>query len=307
MKIRKKTSPRQQKRRHKKIIGSKYSCRTPSRERNRNFMVMELLTYVPEFRKDVSEIRKEFGIKEGGLEWDDIDKWALEKHLWAYSKERGGWGQDRIRKDFPSNEFEKKMFKIGTKYRLPFNFYALPYRGVPYFVLSGAIQSPEINYDIDFQMDTHNKTLLWASLIIYASLSKVEAEEMATDIRSVQSGLLPQAIKGIDIFAKKRYHQKIERDFILLNEQIARQDKPKKIKKFLPGSYLDILSKNKSNSEKELKKWERLNKHDVFVEYSSPTSKQIGKKQGVTGAAARQAKKRLNALAKELFGFGLEP
>jgi len=273
--------------------------------KGKNFMIMELLSYVPEFKKDVSETREKFKIdKDGFKSSDKLDKWATENDIWDYKNDYSR-NRDAVMKDFPLNTFEKRMLKLGIKYRLPFNFYGLPYRGVPLFILMGEIRPPDTNYDIDFRMN--GRKLLWTSLIVYASLSKAEAKEVAAYLRDIQLNLLPQAIKDIDIFAKKRDHANRERDLPLLNEQIIRSGKPKKIKSFLPGSYLDILNKRRTISVKELKKWERMNKTDIVVEYSNPTSRQIGKRHGVSGEAARQVKKRLNSLSKEFFGYDLEP
>lgn len=287
---------------------------------SKNLMVMEILTHVPEFKKDVCEIRKEFNIKEGGfelkkggfewndgLDWSEIQHWASEKDLWHYSESEynGSGEEEEIRKDFPSNKFEKRMLKIGIKYNLPFNFYAFPFRGVPYFIITGDIQAPNKNYDFYIHMD--GEKFLWASLIMYASLSEVEEKEAMTQLKSIFFNLMPNYFKGVDTFSRKRYHSNIKRNLILLEEQIARSDKPKKIKSFVSGSYMDILNKSKTISIKKLKKIERLNKGSVIVKYDNLTSEQIGKKQGVSGQTTRQIKKQLNSLAKELFGYNLEP
>jgi hypothetical protein len=65
------------------------------------------------------------------------------------------------------------------------------------------------------------------------------------------------------------------------------------------------VSKNKGCSKKELSRLERLHKNEIEVGYDNPTSKQIGKKRAVSGAATRQAKRRLHLLAESLFGYGL--
>jgi hypothetical protein len=279
----------------------KMKMKIPSSERTKNFMIMKLLSYVPEFQRDVVKIRKEFEIRESGIEFEEIEAWAINKTISSYYEEGRG-GLD-VQSDFPSNVFEEKMRKLGIKYRLPLNFYGLPYRGIPYFILTGQIQSPEQNYFIDF----HGKDdeLPWASLNIYAALSAAESKAMAKELRELQIELVPTVFKGADIFARKRYRGNLHRDFSLYEEQITRSGKPKKVKKFNPGSYIDIVSKNKGCSKKELSRLERLHKNEIEVGYDNPTSKQIGKKRAVSGAATRQAKRRLHLLAESLFGYGL--
>ncbi len=288
-------------------------------DQNKNFMVMKLLSYVPEFKKDVADIRKEMGIKEGGFEWDKSEmwKWADEKDLGYYQearhedKEEGTYylgitskSDNIVRKDFPSNFFEKKMSELGIKYKLPFNFYAFPCVGLPVFVLSGEISAPRSNYFTDFH-EAGDKTM-WISLVAYAPLSVKELKEASDELRDISMKILSEEFSGIDTLSKKRYHNKIFRDLSLFEEQVKREGKPKKVKKYEKWTYVDYLSKSKSTSVKILRQKERENKKDVSIEYSNLTSGQIGKKHGVTGVATRQAKKRLNSIAKELFGYDLE-
>lgn len=277
----------------------------PYDQRSKNFMVMKLLSHVPEFKNDVAELRKKFGINTDGFEsqWD-VERWATNKNkIWDhqdnFSKENDG-----AREVFPANPFEKKMFQLGVKYRLPSNFYVFPHRGLSVFVLTGRIIPPDFNYDIDFHFK--DGELLWTKLIAYVPLSKKEFENAMESSRETQLGIIPQFFKNRDLFTRRRYRDNVYRDLIMLSEQVERLNKPKKIKKYKNKSYLSLLKKSNTQSNKEMKQWERQNRADIMVDFDNPTSTQIGKKQGVSGDAARQAKKRLNTLAKELFGYDLE-
>jgi len=289
---------------------------------NKNFMVLKLLSHVPEFKKDVSEIRRKMGINENGFEWNKSEmwEWATKKDIEYYQGvEQVGdddewWSsfvsitpvEDKeVRKHFPSNTFEKKMFNLGTKYKLPFNFYAFPSMGLPRFILSGEIEAPRQNYYTSFH-EAGDETI-WTSLTAYAPLSAKELKEAMNELKDNNMDVLSTVMKGVDVLARKRYRNNMQRDLILLNEQSVRFGKPKLIKHIKQGSYLDFLSKDKTVSNKTTRRFERLNKKDVIVEYDKPTSKQIGRKLGVSGDATRQAKRRLNLFAKELFGYGLEP
>lgn len=276
----------------------------PPNQRNKNFMVMELLSHVPDFKKDIVELRKELGIKDGGLEsWWEMEEWAREKDITDYEADFNR-GDDDVRGSFPSNTLEKKAFEIGVKYRLPFNFYGFPYRGLPIFILTGRIVPPDTNYDIGFHFE--GEKLLWTELIAYAPLTKEELQKGAASLRETQLGLLPQFFKDSDAFARRRYRDKAYTDLLMLDEQVRRSGKPKKVKKYKGGSYLALLSKGKKRLDGKMKRLECLHKVDIQIVFDNPTSDEIGKKQGVSGEVARQAKKRLNSLAKELFGHGLE-
>lgn len=268
-------------------------------------MVMQLLSHVPEFKKDVSEARKEFEIERDGFRsFDELDNWANKNNFWDYEKDYSRSPFDII-KDFPSNKFQKEMLKIGIKYLLPFNFYGQPYRGVPYFILMNEIQSPEENYDVDFR--TNGDTLLYTSLVVYKPLNKTEAKNAMSHFLEIQRDIFPYVYKNADTFVKKRGRANIERDLALIEEQLARSGKPKKVESFVLGSYLDIVNKSRTASTRRLRSLKRSNKESVVVGYDNPTSRQIGKKHGVSGESTRQAKKRLNSIAEELFGYDLEP
>ena len=291
--------------------------------RNKNFMIFKLLSYVPEFKKDVEEIRKELGIRDGGFGWnvDEILKWASQNNIDNYEEEVRGdeelglvpyysvissqKSDEIIRKTFPSNNFEKKMLDIGTKYRLPFNFFAFPCEGLPRFILSGEIEPPRSNYYIDLH-EAGDKSF-WTSVTAYTPLSIKELGEATKELRDGYMSTISNVFEGIDAMAKTRYRNNIWRDLPLLEEQVSRLGKPKKVKRSESGSYLDHAINSKSISPKMKKKLERIYKKSVIVEYDKPTSKQIGKKRGLSGEATRQAKKRLNSIAKELFGYDLEP
>lgn len=272
-------------------------------------MIMKLLSYVPEFKRDVNETRKEFDIKEDGFEWgkNELYEWADKKDIWYYKGDESEPDEDRtsrsdedVIKNFPANPFENKMLNLGTKYKLPFNFYAYPYRGLPRFILSGQIEVSHHNFAIEIH-EAANKSI-WLSLTAFVPLSAKELKEAISELKSSME-MLPEFFNGIDTISKKRYRNNIIRDLVLLEAQTNRSGKPKRIKKYKPGSYMDQLSKSKTIS---VKKWEQLHKKDIFVEYDNQTSRQIGKKQGLKGDAVRQAKKRLNSLSKELFGYDLE-
>lgn len=280
---------------------------------SKNLIIFSLLLRVPEFKKDVKNIRKQFQIKDEGFKWGgkELLEWANKENIWYYQidedEDSGDWplvSASDTRRDFPSNKFEKSLYELGSKYRLPFNFYGFPYTGLARFILSNDTDEPPKNYDIDFR-DFKNDGFMWTSLVVYAPLSKKEAKEAMKNLENTQYDLLPIFIKGIDTIGKKRFGKNVERDLALFDEQNARNEKPKRIKKVKEGSYLEIVNKSKL-SDAQKRKAIKNNKHDITVGYSSPTSKEIGKKQKVSAAVARQSKSRSNTVAKELFGYSLE-
>jgi hypothetical protein len=288
----------------------KKSSKSPRPAPGKNLMVLQLLILVPEFRDDVTALRKEIGINEDGFQFPkELYEWAEKKDIWYYEGEEGleednpSATLESIQDNYPSNFFEEKMLEFGIKYKLPFNFYASPHRGLAPYVLSGRVSEPDSNFAINFKF--HDDTLLWTSLIAYAPLSKIEARKAVDSLRDTQMNTVPLFLKGSDTFGRKQKRTNMERDLSLFEKQVARSGKPKKIKMYEPGSYLEIASKSKTSQN--MKRVERIHKSSVFVDYDNPTSKQIGKKLGVSAAATRQAKKRLNLLAQELFGYDLEP
>ena len=276
---------------------------------NKNSMIFRILCHVPEFKKDVVDIRMRMGIRAGGFDFpkingtkgyekNDLTKWADKNKFRYYIL------NDQVN-DFPSNYFEKEMLKLGSKYKLPSIFYIIPGKGLPRFVLTGdmIIQSP--NYKIDIR--TKDKNLLYTSLIAYAPLSKHELKEAILKLSDAQLNFLPNFFKVNTLFAKKEYRNNISRDLLILGEQVNRTGKPKKIEQFESGSYLDYLNKSKDVKPKTLRRQKRIDKKNIKIKYDQPTSKEIGKKVGISADATRQAKRRLNKLSKELFGYNLEP
>ncbi len=300
-------------------VKNKRSLNSRAENQNKNLMILKLLSCVPEFKKDVKDIRTEMAIKIDGFRWDDSEmwEWASKKNLEYYQglpqgdEEEGtdhiglsSKDDEDVRKTFPSNFFEKRMLDLGTKYKLPFNFYAFPCDGLSRYILSGEIKADHPNYFTNFH-EAKDRTL-WTSLTAYMPLSGKELKDAMKEWQDDSMGILSALFEGVDALSKKRYRNKIDRDLFLIKEQIKRSSKPKKIKRYKQGSYLDILSKDQATSTKRKKILEHQNKKDVLVEYDNLTSKQIGKSRGVTGDTTRQAKKRLNLLAKGLFGFDLE-
>lgn len=287
---------------------------------SKNLMILKILTYVPEFEKDVERIRMEMDIKKDGFKWevDEIIGWASKRNINSYEESFVGdeeEGQtpysvisykndDEIRKNFPSNIFEKKIHDIGVKYKLPFNFYAFPDSGLPRYVLTGEIISPRQNFFVDFK-ELKDKSIL-VSLIAYTPLSKKEFVDVINEMGE-HTSLLSNFFDGIEKLSKKRYHNKILRDLETFNDQISKPGKPKKIKKYEQQSYLDYIMKSKDVSIRVKQRTERKCNDSIIVDYDKPTSKEIGKKHKVSGDAVRQSKKRLNSFAKEIFGYGLEP
>ena len=279
---------------------------------NKNLSIFKLLLRVPEFKKDIEATRIKFDIKESGFKWGgrELYDWAVKNNIEYYqidgSEDPADWpliSDASVRKDFPSNNFEERLYELGTKYRLPFNFYGFPYRAMARYILSNDITDPAENYDIGFR-DFRDDRLMWTSLIAYAPLSKKEAKQAMERLEDTQFRLLPIFIEGIDVIGKKRFGKNTERDLTLFDEQSMRSEKPKRIKKVKEGSYLEIVNKSKL-SDAQKRKAIKNNKHDITVGYSSPTSKEIGKKQKVSAAVARQSKSRSNSVAKELFGYSL--
>lgn len=297
---------------------SQKSKKTPKFDQNKNLMILKLLSLVTEFKKDVAEIRNDMGIHVSGFEWNNEDMWcwASQKKIDYYQKVEheneeegviyfgiGSKTDEDVRKTFPANDFENKMLYLGSKYKLPFNFYAFPTVGLARFVLSGEIIAPGQNYYTDFH-EAGDKTI-WISLVAYAPLSKKELGEAVQQLGQ-SMGVVTALLEETGRFINKRYRDNIERDLTLLSEQTSRFEKPKKVEHFKVGSYLDLINNSKSVSAKKMSKLKRQHTKDLVVDYSVPTSNQIGKKLGVSGDATRQAKRRLNSLVKELFGFDTE-
>jgi hypothetical protein len=280
---------------------------------NKNLMLFKLLTYVPEFQKDLEKIRQEMSIKPDVFKWptlsidDERDEaYENENELteWA-NKNDYPYYQFQFDKEFPLSPLGKEIYKIGIKYKLPFNFYNVPADGLTRYVLTNEILLPYQNYKIDFGIDDSN--LLYTSLIVYTKLNNKEAKDAILELNDTQKYILPIFYKNLDTVVKKRFHRKMSRDILLLEEQMSRSEKPKKIVTYLKGNYMDYLNKSNDFSKKEKIKVSRLHKKTRIIKYSELTSKNIGKKRGVSADVTRQSKKRLDSLAKDFFGYGLLP
>lgn len=284
-------------------------------ETSKNLMILELLTIVPEFQRDVEKVRKEFNINDSGFRWlsTEMFEWSSKKKIRYYQIEIDSNGeidnsrhyrnQNSIRKDFPSNSFEKRLLELGLKYRLPFNFYAFPYTGISRFILSNEIKTPPSNYDISFSVNENSFS--WASLIIYAPPSKEELKEINNELKN-NFEMLKHFSKGYDIvFGNTKNRKNLERDIILLNEQKERKGKPKKIEIY-DSEYLSSSLKSKDTSPKRKRKLKRDYKQYIKTEFSEPTSKEIGAKYDVSAEVTRKSKERINSSIKKLFGYDLE-
>jgi hypothetical protein len=282
----------------------------------KNLMVMELLTNVPEFQKDVKRVRQDFGINDEGFDWGNSEmvEWAIEKDFEYYQVDNRELIEDQYvvsdevaRDSFPSNDFERKMLELGTKYKLPFNFFGFPYRGIPCYIIGNQIQTPDSNYSTNFRVEKCNdkNKLLWVNLIVYVPVSVKDFNEIAKDLKLTQESTL-SLLGEESVYSEKNPSINFKRDLALLKKQKARGGTPRLVKKIKTGSYLDFALKDKGLSPKRKRQEERKRKKDVSYEHDKPTSSTIGKEEGVSSASARKAKSRLNIIAKEIFGYGID-
>lgn len=282
----------------------------------KNLMVMELLTNVAEFQKDVKKVRREFGIESEGFDWGNIEmfEWAVKKDFEHYQidprediEEQYLPSEEVVRKSFPSNDFERKMLELGTKYRLPFNFFGFPYRGLPCFIIGNKIQESGSNYATDFRLEKcgDKDKLLWVNLIVYMPISTKDFNEIAEDLKSTQENTF-SFLNESSVYSEKKPGVNFRRDLALLKKQKARAGVPKLVKKIKAESYLSYVDKDKGISAKKKRSEERKRKKDISYEYDKPTSSTIGKEEGLSAATTRKAKSRLNIIAREIFGYGID-
>lgn len=293
----------------------------PSRASMKNEMKMKLLVVLPSFQNDVSEIRKEFGIPEGGFGKNDkaYSGWYHKKFYEEpdkiqdskpYKDEELGLKTARWERKINPNEYKNRKWKLldrvpisalnhrldslRKKYRLPFNFISAARGGIRWYIERGEVLTPGNNWMIILDQDTRKETARWLSIQTFAPLSKEEGRDSLRMLKGVQAHYFPASIN-----IPLRERKKFERDLLLVNELSVKRTGHPVRKKHLTN-YLAILEKSGGMTPSAA----RLHKRDIQIGYDQPTSKEIGKTVGANNLAVRKALQRLNRLSNKLFGVG---
>lgn len=236
----------------------------------RNWRIFMLLEMVPEFRKDVANLRAKHGIPIRGYITD------YERSPYRHEYDRAA--EERSNKDAiekikalghfldtahtaplrkPHAEmrlFQKDIFKIGEKFRLAYNLYHSSNYGLAWLIVRNRVAVPERNWEIEADLIYQDRPLplRHASIRAYMPLDDAESSEAIAELNNVLRGHLPKQLGE-----NRRMHKRSEKQL-------------SQVESLLETTY----------------------GQDDWVPKSDRERKQL---------------ERADALARELFGYGIHP
>lgn len=265
----------------------------------RDRMLFQLLVMIPEFQRDITSLRKQFGIPSTGFDTDVAARKKIGQNSQVKNDELGFFHVMPLAHGFGEpnpNPFQVEVIRIGEKFKLPYNFYYSAVLGVAWYAVRGIIALMERNWLIEY--DTHTPKR-WVGIRAFSHMDKRQIRRAVSEMNKEIMNHMPEPLS-----ADVRTRTNIENDLVIISEMIDRTEQPRKKKIYVKGNYLDIIKKQSIHlSSKKMRELEVLNKNSVKKGYTVKTWKQIGKKRG---EAIKAVKKRLDPLAKKLFGYGLK-
>jgi hypothetical protein len=296
-----------------------------------NAIMLKLLALVPEFQEEVAFLRGDFEIDTSrfqstdseaaelfrsttGSSGDfDLAEWrqmVIVQKIFAWFMARGygvlaegnGSTSGASYKKTQTDPFFKAMEKLGSRFNLPFNFYADGLSGVGCYVFTGLLATPPNSF-VTYGPPIDGKSR-WVDIRIFRPTTMEEIKKRIDEINWYYEREFPEIL---NVRARKEAWEMLP----LVEEIIKRQSKPRRIKKRIvkKDSYASIVEKSSqrgSGPEISLRQFEkRYVKYKV--EFDEPTSRAIAKKIGKSSGALRQEVLRLDNLARKLFGYGINP
>lgn len=260
-----------------------------------------LLLMQPKLQSEVKSIRSEFGIPPNGFESEEkLNEWQQNTENKPYIEIIPYELKARSQ-----NPFKERLDRLGEAFNLPFHFYHSSEFGLPCYVLTDKLIVPKNNWDIDLDVRAPHEYPRWVGIRAYAPLSEIEIREAVKQLKIDQQEELS---KGVMVSTRVR--KQFERDLKLIGAWPSERGRPARIKRFKQGSFLAKLGKSGKYSKQQLKEWARAQKDEGSNIYevvsSKTTSRTAARGNKKASDAFRQAKRRLNKLAKQLFGYDLE-
>ena len=208
---------------------------------------MLLLEMVPEFQKDIAELRQHFGIPRSGYRYDNVDD--LPENRARKTREQlrqtvdkkvetiGGYFMPP-RTDAENMSFEIDpeslkgwAYKIGEKFCLPYNLYNSAFWGVGHYALWNEILLLPRNWELLNDPRDGNRSLMvrWVAIRAYAPLDEDESREAIATLNSTLRQNFPVAL------GKQRRVHSTDEDNLAYVAQIIEQRK-NGVKSFSDGS-----------------------------------------------------------------------
>ncbi len=252
-----------------------------------------LLVSIKSFNLGVEKIRKEFGIVPE--KYQDPPVFAADQ--W-YEVNK----QEKFNPAFRlpgSTKFQEAVNRLCKRYNVPQHFYNMYLQGVPLYIISGVISTPTENWQYVYSDKAEGST----GFKFYAPLTQAELLEFNRVLTSHFAG---NHNSNNQKAQANRERKQFMRDWELIMPLVNRVGQPKRIKQYESGSYLAAVSKDKSISKKKLTQLEKLHPDSIVVVFDQPTAAGVAKGKRLSAASIRQAKLRLNAMAKQLYNHSLE-
>ena len=252
-----------------------------------------LLASIKSFNHEVEKIRKRFGIDYE--QYQDPLIFAADQWYEANQHQKFNPAMQ-----LPgSTDFKKAVAKLCKSFNVPEHFYNVYLQGVPLYIVSGVISAPTENWQYSYS----DKSTGSVGFKFFSPLTNDELFEfnrvLVIHFDPKQNGMQT----GSKVLRSRRQFM---RDWEMAIPLVNRAGQPKRIKQYEPGSYLAVIAKDRSISKKKFAQLEKLHADSVVVVYDQPTASSQAKGKRVSIATVRQAKRRLNVLAKQLYGRTLE-
>lgn len=169
-----------------------------------------LLEMVPEFKRDIANIRAKFGIPLRGYitdheksphryEYDRTEEDRANREADAKLKTLGDFfdgANSFTKRGREMKEFQREVYRLGDKFRLPYNFYHSSIYGLPWLIVRNRLFAPERNWEIETDLIQNDRALplRWASIRAYMPLDDTEAKEAVEELNQTLRGNLPKPL-----------------------------------------------------------------------------------------------------------------
>lgn len=190
-----------------------------------------LLELVPEFQKDVTELRIKYSIPSQGFVTDDEkSKIGYDNYDLDAESKANVLADENLKKlgDFHRNslpntpepkkkEFQIDIEKLGDKFRLPYYFYHSSLYGLAWYVLRNRVAMPDRRWEIihDPIDESRNVKVRYAMLRVYQPLTEDEAEEAFATLNNTLKELQPESFS-----TQHRIHSSTERNLAKVSRMI---------------------------------------------------------------------------------------
>jgi hypothetical protein len=269
----------------------------PSSAAIRNTELLWVLSFIPEFKKEIETTREKFKIDPTKFnKKSTLDNIILIQE-WFESNNEEFFIEDtpKILLTGNARPFWDHIQKIGDKFNLQGNFTNSLLYGVPHLIFTDHIVAPATNWSVTTHFSSKGTTAKWVTLNIYAPLLSDEAiegfEQANEAFKQVRPAKLPSRART---------------EFVNILPFLDILVTPNKKIKVYDSFYLTALAKSKSATAAEIKRAERLHASSISFKWTRESVKDIAKRSGIPEDTLEKMFERINKMAKTTFKHGLK-